>query len=627
MPVLETESWQPALLESLRHCGVQREPVSWWRKTSIFLEIILIALLAGLARLAIQQLFESDPWSQWVFWVVFLCLFRVWLSRTVRTYRQMKAQSAVKVLESPKAKRPIFYLRSFALDARAARPTLIQKIFQLPNAEQTVTGQLRKLGPVIAIGRPGEKLPALGAARFYASDELWHAKVADVVDASQLVLWATGVTEGLRWEISHLIKNLPPGKLVLWAHPHLLRVGTAEREVEWAKFLQALGGVFPRPLPEHLGDARFICFAADWTPIPIAPLWRGPIRALRSFFNPLRSAMRMVRRVKQGKIDPQRVAYRHVERDIKEGDFARLIGVGDETLRWPNMTSFAFAKAAVIPVSLCLYPLVRMVIGPEIWNNPQGVPKDLLDWLSYTPWRVVPGALLFAAMQAACVIIAFRKLRNERWAAIIAAGAFTLLLPLGLMADPRSLDEYRFTSLELGFNSHGAEMFFNALVLGVQSILCVSASLLVLVYAVKRYMPSAKALLIGEFGGSALGWSACLWVNGVSRQCLSLFGPFSRPLSPTGIVRDLVNFLLSFVLAPLGEIKSTLENLTQGGFGPRENEILGLDWNFIGLILSSLVFMIVFWSGIRIIDAFGHRTAEVSSHEAGRGSSEPAALH
>jgi len=617
MPARDTESWQPALLESLRHCGVQREPVSWWRKALILLEAAFIILLTVLAQFAIQQFLDSDPVAQWAFWVIVLCLIRLWLSRTLGTYRQMKSRSAVRVLESPKARRPIFYLRSFALDERTAKPNLMQRILLLPNAEQTVTAQLRKLGPLIAIGRPGEKLPALGAARFYASDELWHAKVADVVKASQLVLWATGLTEGLRWEISHLIENLPPEKLVLWAHPHLLRADAAEREAEWTKFLLALGGVFPKPLPESLGDARFFCFAADWTPIPIAPPWRGPVRAFRSFFNPLRSAMRTVRRIKQGKIDPQRVAYRQVERDLRESDFARLIGVGDKSLRWPNIINFAIANAAVIPVSLCLL-FLACVAGDIISQRFELVADDLGFWL--VTLKVVPAALLFSAMQAVCALVAFRKVRNGKRAAVVAAAAFTFLLPLGVMAFPHSLNEIRFLLAD-GFKSYGTVLFLSALVLGIQSLAYVGARWLVLVYAVKRYMPLAKALCIGELCGSALGWSACLWVYRVFGECISLFEPYSRPLSPSVVGIDLVSFLFSPVLAPLGGIERTLN----GPLVPRESEILGLDWNFIGLIVSSLAFTILFWAGTRMIGAFHHRTPEMSARDADRsGSEQPA---
>jgi hypothetical protein len=77
-------------------------------------------------------------------------------------------------------------------------------------------------------------------------------KIADAAQVSQFVVWTTGTTEGLRWEISHLLKSVPPAKLIVWAHPHLLRVDRAEREQDWSAFLARLGEAFPKALPERL---------------------------------------------------------------------------------------------------------------------------------------------------------------------------------------------------------------------------------------------------------------------------------------------------------------------------------------------------------------------------------------
>src|SRR5262249_52069179 len=157
------------------------------------------------------------------------------------------------------AKRPVFYLRSFALDDVVGRPSILELLvnFQPFNPEQTMTGVIGRCGPVLAIGRPGEALPALGAARFYVTHELWQEKVADVATVSQFVVWASGTTLGLQWEITHLLRSLPPEKLILWAHPHLLDLDANEREVEWSRFVDGFGALFPRPLPRRLGDTRF----------------------------------------------------------------------------------------------------------------------------------------------------------------------------------------------------------------------------------------------------------------------------------------------------------------------------------------------------------------------------------
>src|ERR1700689_734469 len=104
-------------------------------------------------------------------------------------------------------------------------------------ARQSGANDNENLGPMWpgdAIGRPGEGLPALGAARFYVANAHWQEKVADVATVARLVVWASGTTQGLQWEITHLIRSLAPEKLVLWAHPHLLDLDADEREAEWS---------------------------------------------------------------------------------------------------------------------------------------------------------------------------------------------------------------------------------------------------------------------------------------------------------------------------------------------------------------------------------------------------------
>ena len=284
----EDPRWRETLLASLTDTGVEA-PKSRALKGAVTLAAYIV-VAGGIA--IVGAMLPPSP-AVTITWVVLVIavLARVrnhFLRETWRAY----ARSAQDELRRPACRHPVLYLRSFALDAKLATPSLpeiLLGLVPLADAEQTLTREMRKVGPVIAIGRPGEALPALGAARFYVSHERWKEKVADVVRVAELVVWATGVTEGLRWEISHLIESLPPEKLVLWAHPHLLRVGEAEREAEWKRFREILGGLFPRPLPERLGSTRFFYFTPEHEPIAVGP---SPFR------NAQRSALRKLLRAK-----------------------------------------------------------------------------------------------------------------------------------------------------------------------------------------------------------------------------------------------------------------------------------------------------------------------------------------
>ncbi len=277
--------WHDALEQSLLTTGVQeRRRRPWWP-----LLLLLIVLAAGWSIFvtATQQIDADAPAGVQALISIVLSLLGVVTLGTIlaqmkRWIQQRRARSAEQELRKKRARRPVFYLRSFALDDEIGQATPLDLVLNITiaNPEQAVTTILRECGPVIAIGRPGERLPALGAARFYVSQELWQEKVADVVKVSQLVLWATGVTPGLRWELAHLLRSVPPEKLILWAHPQLLDLDQEEKEAEWRRFLAGLGTLFPQPFPEQLGQVRFFYFDKDYRPVPVAG--GNPVAALTS---------------------------------------------------------------------------------------------------------------------------------------------------------------------------------------------------------------------------------------------------------------------------------------------------------------------------------------------------------
>jgi hypothetical protein len=270
-------SWRTRLLASLTDAAVERMPDRFLE--SVLSYMAIVGVLA-LSQFILNHLPQPNDLVWWV--VVRVVWFALWLvlllpvyRRLARLNRQAQTRNAEDEILRPGSRPPILYLRSFELDARLSdhRLTLRDLLFlqAAPTAEEILAKELRRCGPVIALGRPGERLPELGAARFYVVDERWRDKVAEVARVSQLVVAATGTTQSLAWELSYLIANLPPERLVLWAHPHLLRLKAADREAEWRRFLAALGSLFPKPLPERLGAARFIHFDSAFNPVLVVP--------------------------------------------------------------------------------------------------------------------------------------------------------------------------------------------------------------------------------------------------------------------------------------------------------------------------------------------------------------------
>ncbi|MGC5173181.1 hypothetical protein ACLQ2Q_21275 [Microbacterium sp. DT81.1] len=106
--------------------------------------------------------------------------------------------------------------------------------------EEYLRPEIAKVGPFVAVGRPGDPLPHLGANRAYLSDDDWQADVLRLLDRAAGAVIRIGPGEGLLWETQHAAARLPPERLVFLVprDPHLYY---------W--FKEQIDRHLPRPLP------------------------------------------------------------------------------------------------------------------------------------------------------------------------------------------------------------------------------------------------------------------------------------------------------------------------------------------------------------------------------------------
>ncbi len=192
---------------------------------------------------------------------------------------------------SDDTRKPILFLRPFTQDGVQAYVHQTMKGAWAATKtggryEDMIRHAFRNMGPLLAIGKPGEKLPQTGAARVYfsSSDEQgWKQKVGELLADSQLVLLQIGGSPGLAWEVEQAVDTLAstPTCLVLCIPtPRLGLLGLSSRMLRKRKrkrmyqaFRELHGSKFPKGLPEDIGCDQFICFDQDWTPRP--PEWYG----------------------------------------------------------------------------------------------------------------------------------------------------------------------------------------------------------------------------------------------------------------------------------------------------------------------------------------------------------------
>jgi hypothetical protein len=118
---------------------------------------------------------------------------------------------------------PVLLLRSFDDDmmiikeSRESRSTDLHR--KGMTFERVVEDHLSPFGPFIAIGRPGEPLSPLGAARDYVPDADWQDEVQHRIQAAAVVVLIIGTSQGLAWELARLRDLAQLHKLILLFPP------------------------------------------------------------------------------------------------------------------------------------------------------------------------------------------------------------------------------------------------------------------------------------------------------------------------------------------------------------------------------------------------------------------------
>ena len=108
-------------------------------------------------------------------------------------------------------RQPILLLRAFRRDH-----TIVENdfLFGTRTFEEKVVKQLKKVGPVIALGSPKDFLRPVGASREYVSIDDWQSTVRRLLDISQFVVFMIDFSDSLEWELN-LVKDRAIEKLVV----------------------------------------------------------------------------------------------------------------------------------------------------------------------------------------------------------------------------------------------------------------------------------------------------------------------------------------------------------------------------------------------------------------------------
>lgn len=193
----------------------------------------------------------------------------------------------------------VLFLRSFGTD----ETSVLSAFGYGPRYEQHLVRVLGALGPVVAIGRPGEFLPPAGASRMYVPDAEWQVTVRRLMQSARLVVLflilekrpgGASSQTGFDWEIDELIRQVPPDRLLLvlpqgaarlrsGGYHDPLHTGRLARRFakQGQAALERLRLQWRRPWPQEVTRADFVTFTSDGTPqLHVARWWRHVNTAL-----------------------------------------------------------------------------------------------------------------------------------------------------------------------------------------------------------------------------------------------------------------------------------------------------------------------------------------------------------
>ncbi len=184
-------------------------------------------------------------------------------------------------------------------------------------------------------------------ARYCVAHDRWKSKRKwkRLPARSHYVVWATGVTREARVrEISHLIEDIPPTKVILLAHPHLLRQSRRQSGAENAGSVpHGVRETIPQTVAGRNSAACRIPFysTSDWEPRPVAP----PRRVWTGLAHGGSRVAGAVLKAKQGKLNESAVVFIRGPRG--DDDFAGLIGASQQPIAWLRSVAFFIALLAM----------------------------------------------------------------------------------------------------------------------------------------------------------------------------------------------------------------------------------------------------------------------------------------
>lgn len=156
--------------------------------------------------------------------VVLIAARAIW---RLGTRFNLRRRDAIILKEKP----PVLLLRSFVDDIAGIPPSALvpRLLWRRKRLEETIGKELAQAGPFVAIGKPGETLPQIGAQRLYVADTEWQEVVTSYIARAKPIILIAGKTTWVQWELASIVTAARVAHLLI-VFP---RSADAERAERW----------------------------------------------------------------------------------------------------------------------------------------------------------------------------------------------------------------------------------------------------------------------------------------------------------------------------------------------------------------------------------------------------------
>jgi hypothetical protein len=179
--------------------------------------------------------------------------------------RRLAAQSARTRMQEDE-RRPVVYLRAFADDgmviAGSASEGALLSRTMTRRLEAMLAEWFERVGPFVALGRPGERLPLDGAARDYAGDD-WRTQVDGFLERAMSIVLVVSESGGVEWEVQRIAANPQHLSKTLWLMPNVRRAQLLARWRACAAQLIAAAPQLQLPPESLILRSCFVYFDAS----------------------------------------------------------------------------------------------------------------------------------------------------------------------------------------------------------------------------------------------------------------------------------------------------------------------------------------------------------------------------